>query len=106
MRQDDATERAGSVVVDPGIGRELVAAPQHDRLAASLEEDGLLYFLAVPTELLVKGARPPKVRDTEGDETDALFHAVDRIRCYAEAPLQRCRSTVSDDGADGAEGCD
>ena len=77
VREDDASERAGPVVFDSGIGRDLVTAPEHDRLPASLEEDRLLHLLATPAKLLVEGVRPSEVRDTEGDETDSLLHATE-----------------------------
>jgi hypothetical protein len=75
VREHDAAEGAGWIVVDSGIGGHLLPAPQHERLPTGLEEDRLLDLLATPPELLVEGARPSEIRDAESDETDALLHA-------------------------------
>src|SRR5713101_6580583 len=57
VREDNAAEGAGSVVVDSGIGSDLFTPPQHDRLPARLEEDCLLHLLTAPAKLLVEGTR-------------------------------------------------
>lgn len=51
----DPTE-GGSIVGDTGVCGQVVAAPEDDRLSASLKEDGLFDFLPAPSELLVEGA--------------------------------------------------
>jgi hypothetical protein len=78
VREGDASEGTGSVVVDSGVGRELVTGPQHHRLPTRLEEDRLVQFLAAPAKLLVKGERPSEVGDAERNETHPLLHASDR----------------------------
>ena len=54
--QNDAAETAGAVVGDRRVGGHFGARPQHDRLAAGLEEDGLLEFLAAPAKRFVERA--------------------------------------------------
>src|SRR5262249_51984444 len=74
VRQRDAGERAGPVVVDTGVVGQLGEPPEHDRLTPRLEEDRVLHLLAVPTELLVERTRPCDVGDSERDEADSLIH--------------------------------
>src|SRR5690606_34469327 len=70
----DPAEAAGVVVADPGVLRELVPAPQHQRHAPGLEEDRVLDLLATPPQRLVEREGPLEVRDAQGDEAHPLLH--------------------------------
>ena len=74
MRKGDPAE-AGSVVGEPHVGGQLVAAPEHDDDAVCREERRLLDIeRRRPAERLVERLRPVVVGDSEGHEAEALLH--------------------------------
>jgi hypothetical protein len=70
LRQRDAAETVGGTigarVLDARVGGELLPSPEDDGRAAGLDEDGLLDFLAPPTERLVEAARRRQVVGRRG----------------------------------------
>lgn len=79
--QRDAAESSCRHVVDTGVLREFVSAPQHDTDAAGLEEHRLVHRLAMPAELGVEGARTFDVGHTKCHQAQSLFHdALPQVR--------------------------
>ncbi len=81
MRERDTAEPACpptgtplGVLGDTAVTGQLVASPEHQNGAASLEEDGLLELLALPAQPLVERPGTPHVPDTQCDQTDPLLH--------------------------------
>ena len=74
VRERDPAPAA--VVLDAGVLRELLAAPERDDHPAGLEEDDVVVRRGVrrPAERLVERAGPGEVANAERDQADSLLH--------------------------------
>lgn len=70
----DTPKATDGALLDTGISGQLVSVPEHDGDASGLEEDGLFDLLPTPPQALIEQAGTTQIGDTEGDETQTLFH--------------------------------
>ena len=101
LRQDHAIEASATLTgFSARVVSKLLSAPKHKRKSARLEEDGLVYLLAVPAHRFVEEPRPREVVHTQRYQAHPLLH-IRNLRRYSarsepdalgSAPKRRIRS--------------